>query len=381
LALAWILAGAGVLAANAQPVLLRPAEFVLANDLPLDLGDFAIPCTADWNGDGLLDLIVGYRSADKIAFYANVGQSGRPAFASYVNIQAGGADIVVVGSSCGAPAPWVCDYDADGKRDLLVGSGSSGWVNFYRNTNSDAAPVLAVGVRLRLNTVDLSVGSRATPFVCDWDEDGRNDLLCGDANGLAHFFRNVGTAQSPVYTSDTLLQAGGTTLSLGIRSALRVCDWDGDGLKDIVATAGSNASWCKNVGQSSAPVLNAPVPLQAPKAGVGLININTSSRMRLDVVDWNKNGILDLLIGDDQGKISYFEGYRFVFRGIAVQPDQSVALTWTSANYLKYNVLAGESPGQIDRLIATNVLSGGNLTAWTNQTSEPIRFYRLGIAP
>ena len=47
-----------------------------------------------------------------------------------------------------APAPWVCDYDNDGKRDLLVGDGASGYVYFCRNTNTDANPILDTGVRL-----------------------------------------------------------------------------------------------------------------------------------------------------------------------------------------------------------------------------------------
>ncbi len=374
----------GVLPAVAEPIQLRPAEYVQANAASLDVGDQAIPCVADWNGDGLKDLTVGYRYADKVALYLNCGTAQQPAFTNFVNLQAGGADIYHYGglSGCGAPAPWVCDYDADGKRDLLVGTGAEGYVYFYRNTNTDAQPILTSGVQLLMNGSVLSVPGRATPYVHDWDGDGLNDLLCGDANGNVHFFKNVGTARAPVYTSDSLLQAGGAVLNSGYRSAIRVCDWDGDGIKDLICSASDYAGWCKNVGNNSSPQLNAPVRLQAPGAGAGLINIDTGYRMRLEVVDWNNDGVMDLLIGNYDGRVFYYEGYHFAVRNPVWQPDRrAIALQWNSADYLKYNVLAGGDPRNITTITANNVPSGGKITAWTNACPENAQFYRITIAP
>jgi hypothetical protein len=222
LALAGAAASASGFPLNAEPIQLRPAEYVRTNGMPLNPGAQAIPCVADWNGDGLEDLIVGYRYADKIAVYLNSGSASSPVFTSLVNLQADGVDLCHPSVGCGAPAPWVCDYDRDGRRDLLVGTGAEGQVYFYRNTNTDAAPQLARGVQLLLNGAPLSVGARATPYLHDWDEDGRPDLLCGDANGRVHLFLNEGTAESPAYARDRLIEAGGAVLNLGYRSALRV---------------------------------------------------------------------------------------------------------------------------------------------------------------
>jgi len=61
----------------------------------------------------------------------------------------------------------VCDYDHDGKRDLLVGEGASGYVYFYRNTNTDAQPILDTGVRLMVGSSPLTVTLRATPYIFD----------------------------------------------------------------------------------------------------------------------------------------------------------------------------------------------------------------------
>jgi len=148
--------------------MFEAGQLIKAESAALAPGTYAIPCVADWNGDGRKDLIVGYQSVSKIALYLNSGTDANPVFTSHTNIQAGGVDIVHPCGGCGAPVPFVCDYDGDGKRDLVVGEGNSGYVYFYRNINTDAAPILAPGVQLTVGSSALSVGYRAAPCVYDW---------------------------------------------------------------------------------------------------------------------------------------------------------------------------------------------------------------------
>ena len=373
------------LAVWSQPVQLQPGQVLYAAGAPLEPGDYAIPCVADWNGDGRKDLMVGYRYADKVALYLNIGSDANPALTNFINLQAGGADICHPSSGCGAPAPFACDYDNDGRRDLLVGEGYSGYVYFYRNTNTDAAPILAPGVALMVGTNLLSVGSRASPCVCDWDGDGLKDLLCGKGDGYVSFFKNTGTGQAPEYASGTNVQAGGADLYLGIRSVVRVFDWDGDGVKDLVGSSNDGVYWCRNVGNNSSPSLQARLTLCAPVSGSGLQPIQTgvppNHRMRLDLVDWNNDGTIDLLIGNLNGTVSYYEGYRFGFTQIAALGPGQHFCEWSSAPYLTYKVLAGDSIGAVTNLVVTNLPSGGTTTRWTNSTTSGQQFYRVQIAP
>ena len=93
----------------------------------LDVGSYAIPCAADWNGDARKDLLVGYQTDGKISLFLNAGPDDAPVFTNGSPIKANGADIVHVSAgNCGAPVPFVCDYNNDGKRDLLVGEGAVG---------------------------------------------------------------------------------------------------------------------------------------------------------------------------------------------------------------------------------------------------------------
>ena len=366
----------------ADIVQLRPQTNVTANGVALIVGTYAIPCVADWNGDGLPDLLVGYEPAWKVALYTNSGTLAQPVFTTSVNLQAGGVDLVYSPAyGCGSPAPWVCDYDHDGRRDLLVGDGGSGKVFFYQNTNTDAQPILAPGVALKLGAADLSVGIRATPYVVDWDGDGLDDLLCGDGNGYVHFFKNVGTAQVPAYSSDVYVTAGGSSVNFGIRSVVRVCDWDGDGKPDLLGTGDTYAGWCRNTGSGLPPVLAAPVALQAPTAAGSLANLSTGARMRFDVADWNHDGTPDLLVGDSSGAVYLFEGYPFAFQQVGCPEAGSCVLRWASAAYLRYQVLGGTTADDLNTPWAASVASEGKTTCWTNAASDAMRFYRLRLLP
>jgi len=52
-----------------------------------------VPCAADWNGDGLKDLIVGQFSKGKIRLYVNAGTAEEPVLEDAGFMQAGGAEI------------------------------------------------------------------------------------------------------------------------------------------------------------------------------------------------------------------------------------------------------------------------------------------------
>jgi hypothetical protein len=366
----WLALPLAVCAAGS--IQLRPAVPLSG----IDPGDHAIPCVTDWNGDGRKDLLVGYQTAGKIAVYLNTGSDAEPVFTGYTNLQAGGADIYHYSSGCGAPAPWVCDYDGDGQRDLLVGTGAEGWVVFYRNTNTDAAPMLAAGILVQAGGATLSVAYRATPYVCDWDGDGRLDLLCGNGDGYVYFFKNTNTSIAPVYLPGARLQAGGQFLDFGDRSVVRVFDWDGDGLRDLVGSAGGNVSWCRNVGGATNPVLAAQAVLGTPVPAGSLAPINTGYRMRLELVDWNNDGVTDLLVGNYDGTINYYEGYRLCLAGTPRLAGNQLRLEWSSAPYLHYRVLSGSAPNAITN-VAALVTSGGSQSYWEGVLLEPQQFYRI----
>lgn len=94
----------------------------------------------------------------------------------------------------------------------------------------------------------LYAGSMVVPNVVDWDGDGRYDIVAGNSAGNLLFFKNYGTNDSPAFGVGEYLRSAGEVVeiragyySLGgpMESGWgylcpTVVDWNGDGVQDVV---------------------------------------------------------------------------------------------------------------------------------------------------
>jgi len=77
-------------------------------------------------------------------------------------------------------------------------------------------PKLAEGVKLKAagEPIDAEIG-HLVPCACDWNNDGRKDLIVGQfANGAIRLYLNQGTDAAPVFREPSILQAGGKPIKL-----------------------------------------------------------------------------------------------------------------------------------------------------------------------
>jgi hypothetical protein len=216
----------------------------------------------------------------------------------------------------GRTAPTLVDLDADGVCDLVVGTNSEGQLLWYRNAGTPKAPRFVDPAWTQLPRQDTRTWVvEGAPILADLDGDGFPDLLAFVA-GEAVFSRGLG--QRTFAPPRGLHARGGVSVRVAGNSSPAVCDWDGDGNPDLVAVDADGKLRVQPLlglkgaepalGPATALELveNEPVPKLAPAALV---------------VDWDGDGVLDLLVGSSEGSVVFYKGC--VEQGVnRVQPGE-----------------------------------------------------------
>lgn len=317
---------------NEQPV-YAAAEQVMAGGQPVDPYGMPSPSWGDFDGDGDLDLLCG-EFRDGFTYYENIGTRTKPVYAAGRKLTHAGLPLVM--DLC-MITPTAVDFDGDGDLDLVVGD-EDGRVAFIEHTGKvvNGLPQFLPPRYFRQQAADVKFGALATPYAFDWDDDGDIDLISGNTAGYVAFIENLGGSPTR-WAAPRYLSAGGKLIrelagpngsvqgpaeAKWGYSILSVADWDGDGLPDIMTNGiWGKVVWYKNVGTRKAPKLAAGqpvefapgVPLQKPAwnwwnpQGRELVS---QWRTTPQMVDWNQDGLMDLVMSDAEGYLALYERKR-----------------------------------------------------------------------
>ena len=315
---------------NQQPAYEEPTRLT-ADGKSIDVFGMPSPNMADFDGDGDLDLICG-EFVDKFTYFQNEGTRTDPQFRAGRYLTHGGEALTV--DSC-MFVPVAVDWDHDGDMDLIVGQ-VDGRVMLVENTGrlQDGVPQFRLPRFFQQQADAVKFGVLVTPASVDWDNDGDQDLICGNAAGYIGFIENLDGGCPPKWSKPKLLESDGKTIRIvagpngSIQgpceakwgyTTLSACDWDHDGLTDLVVNSiWGKVVWYRNVGTREVPKLAAARPLEVewsgnpPKPAWNWWDpkgksLATQWRTTPVVIDWNHDGLNDLVMLDVEGYLAFFE--------------------------------------------------------------------------
>lgn len=308
---------------------------VLAGGQPIDVYGNTTPNMEDFDGDGDLDLVCG-EFVDRFTWFENTGTRQKPVFAAgrFLESQDG-----IIRMDLEMMMPVAVDWNRNKKIDLVVGD-EDGRIALIENTGTvlKGMPQFKSPVYFKQEADLVKFGALVTPFSVDWDDDGDQDLVCGNSAGYIGFIENMDGGNPPKWNKPVLLEADGKVIRImagengSIQgpcerkwgyTTLSVADWDGDGLKDILVNSiWGKVEWYKNIGSKGSPKLakmggvpvdwgKNPVPKPAWNWWTpGKTELSTQWRTTPYAIDWNKDGLMDLVMLDHEGYLAYFERFR-----------------------------------------------------------------------
>ena len=249
----------------------------------------------DWDGDGKLDLLAGDTDG-LILLFRNEGERLSPVFTTGERLRADGKPLSVAASGGHARFD-VCDWNNDALKDLVVADGS-GTITLFLNHGSKSKSALAAGERLKAGGQLIQIAGRASVLVCDWNNDGRKDLVLADDKGY-YFSRNTGTDAAPLLAEPRPILFGGKRATYVRPNLGSFVDWDGDGKRDFIGCHFENSiRFYRNGGSGTRDI----EPQFRDPEGIVIVQGESPQMISgTDVVDWNSDGDLDILTGQGHG--------------------------------------------------------------------------------
>lgn len=285
--------------ANFPAFTFEKNDFLVAD--MIDVGTGSAPEFWDYNGDGLLDILVGNfhtflntnTQESYLSLYENIGTATQPVF-RLVNTDLG--DLKQYGQR--RLVPTVGDLDGDGDQDLIVGL-ENGQLLYVENRGS-ATTASFTGIIPNYASID--VGQHAAPQLIDADRDGDLDLVIGERNGNTNYFENTGSSTSPTFSSSP------TTNTFGLIDTRLPATLEGNSAPKLVDINGRYHLFMATESGELWQYNNVENNLMGTFTRINTVldSIDEGEESIVTIADINADGQLDFLMGNRRGGLSLF---------------------------------------------------------------------------
>ena len=269
----------------------------------------------DADGDGLIDLLEGDLSCDSIFLMTNKGVVSNAHITSYTTNYPPSKPIAMSIFPC----TYFMDVNNDGKRDLIAAPNWQASENLnnqwlYINGGADNSPNFNYIKNNFLQESMIDLGEGAYPTMFDYEGDGDLDLLVGnfgyynasgDTSAIA-FFKNIGNSITPSFSLVTTNFANLSSLHI-LNMAPTTGDLDGDG--DVDLLIGDNAgrfSYFTNTAGVGNPAVFSSTPTASFGSGF-LSGIDLGNKSYPQIIDLDLDGKKDIIAGSQNGKICFYK--------------------------------------------------------------------------
>jgi hypothetical protein len=298
----------------------QPPKFFQQQANELKFGALVTPSSFDWDNDGDEDLICG-NTAGYIGFIENLDGGSPPRWAAPVYLKADEEIIRIMAGPNGSiqgpcEAKWgyttlnVADWNHDGLPDIVVNS-IWGKVIWYKNIGIRQKPQLASAQPIEVEWP----GKSPKPAWTWWEPEGKSlatqwrttPVMLDHEGYLVLFKRSKQNGKLILLPGERMFSTKtGNPLRMnedvaGKSGRRKFCftDWDLDGRLDLMVNS-RNVNFLRNVSENK----DAHVFSDQGMVSDQILAGHTTSPT---VVDWNKDGIGDLLVGAEDGFFYYMK--------------------------------------------------------------------------
>jgi len=215
-------------------------EFMQSNflqDQMLDLGESSFPTSADLDGDGLAELLIGNRGQiiegnfkAQLTLLRNIGTAEAPAFevvdSDFANLSMRNFSNV---------KPQLIDFDGDGITDLVFSATQNNQTGLYWITGEANGNAVQFE-QSKLESFGFSIGLNDNVAFHDVNEDGKLDLLLAKSSGSLNYYLNTGEASNPIFTLETENYLGIDDNNVASNLTVVIADFTEDGKADLITS-------------------------------------------------------------------------------------------------------------------------------------------------